>query len=82
MASSAAFTAIKWAGAAYLCFIGVTMLLSRAQAPVENKPAESGSIAPGAQPTPAAIGSKPLRSTHPTNTPSRRWPAPHAVMSS
>src|SRR5271170_2019697 len=44
-ASSLAFTVIKWAGAAYLCFIGVTMLLSRAQAPVENKPAESGSIA-------------------------------------
>ena len=28
-ASSAAFTAIKWLGAAYLCFIGVKMLLSR-----------------------------------------------------
>ena len=29
MASSAAFTVIKWAGAAYLCFIGLKMLLSR-----------------------------------------------------
>ena len=29
MASSAAFTAIKWVGAAYLCFIGVRMLLLR-----------------------------------------------------
>jgi len=28
-ASSAAFTAIKWLGAAYLCFIGLKMLLSR-----------------------------------------------------
>jgi threonine/homoserine/homoserine lactone efflux protein len=32
-ASSAAFTAVKWAGAAYLCFIGIKMLLSRAPAP-------------------------------------------------
>jgi threonine/homoserine/homoserine lactone efflux protein len=28
-ASSAAFTAVKWLGAAYLCFIGLKMLLSR-----------------------------------------------------
>jgi threonine/homoserine/homoserine lactone efflux protein len=28
-ASSAAFTLVKWIGAAYLCFIGVQMLLSR-----------------------------------------------------
>jgi threonine/homoserine/homoserine lactone efflux protein len=31
MASSAAFTALKWVGAAYLLFTGVQMLLSRAQ---------------------------------------------------
>src|SRR3984885_12318300 len=28
MTSSAAFTLIKWGGAAYLCFIGVPMMLS------------------------------------------------------
>jgi threonine/homoserine/homoserine lactone efflux protein len=43
-ASSLAFTVIKWAGAAYLCFIGVTMLLSRAQVPVESAPAASNEI--------------------------------------
>src|ERR1700753_1068582 len=32
MASSAAFAMIKWAGAAYLCFIGLKMLLSRQHA--------------------------------------------------
>jgi threonine/homoserine/homoserine lactone efflux protein len=32
-ASSAGFTLLKWAGAAYLCFMGVKMLLSRQPAP-------------------------------------------------
>jgi threonine/homoserine/homoserine lactone efflux protein len=36
MASSATFTLIKWAGAAYLCFIGVTMMLSRQRPPAED----------------------------------------------
>src|SRR6266478_99376 len=31
-ASSAAFMLVKWAGAAYLCYVGVTMLLSRKSA--------------------------------------------------
>jgi threonine/homoserine/homoserine lactone efflux protein len=35
-ASSAAFTLVKWVGAAYLCFIGVKMLLSRPQAPADD----------------------------------------------
>jgi threonine/homoserine/homoserine lactone efflux protein len=36
MASSAAFTLIKWAGAAYLCYVGVAMLLSRQRSPAED----------------------------------------------
>jgi threonine/homoserine/homoserine lactone efflux protein len=32
-ASSAAFTILKWFGAAYLCYVGITMLFSRASAP-------------------------------------------------
>jgi threonine/homoserine/homoserine lactone efflux protein len=40
-ASSAAFTVVKWAGAAYLCFIGVKMLLSRAPAPADDTPVAS-----------------------------------------
>ena len=35
-ASSVAFTLVKWAGAAYLCFMAVKMLLVRAPTPVEN----------------------------------------------
>jgi threonine/homoserine/homoserine lactone efflux protein len=43
-ASSAAFTVVKWAGAAYLCFIGVKMLLSRPQTPADNAVTASGAI--------------------------------------
>src|SRR5262245_60378393 len=41
MASSAAFTVLKWVGAAYLLFTGVQMLLSRSS-PVTAKAAEGG----------------------------------------
>jgi threonine/homoserine/homoserine lactone efflux protein len=44
-ASSAAFTSVKWAGAGYLCFIGVKMLLSRQQAPADNSATAGGAIA-------------------------------------
>jgi threonine/homoserine/homoserine lactone efflux protein len=43
-ASSAAFTLVKWAGAAYLCFIGVKMLLSRPQAPADVASTARGAI--------------------------------------
>ena len=44
MASSLAFTVIKWVGAAYLCYIGLTMLLSRQKSP--DGPAEASTTAP------------------------------------
>ena len=44
MASSVAFTVIKWVGAAYLCYIGFTMLLSRQKSP--DGPAEADTTAP------------------------------------
>jgi threonine/homoserine/homoserine lactone efflux protein len=43
MASSAAFTALKWGGAAYLLFIGVRMLLSR-QSPMAEIAAAGGGL--------------------------------------
>src|SRR5215213_7757077 len=43
-ASSAAFTFVKWAGAAYLCFIGVKMLLSRPRTPATEVVSETGAI--------------------------------------
>ena len=43
-ASSAAFALLKWAGAAYLCFMGVRMLLARATAPVAAATTGTGVI--------------------------------------
>jgi threonine/homoserine/homoserine lactone efflux protein len=44
MASSAAFTMLKLAGAAYLCFIGLTMLLSRAPKAADEIPATGAAV--------------------------------------
>src|SRR6202048_222705 len=46
-ASSTAFTLVKWAGAAYLCYIGVKRLLSPSQAPVDGAASGRGPISPG-----------------------------------
>jgi threonine/homoserine/homoserine lactone efflux protein len=43
-ASSAAFTLVKWAGAAYLCYIGAKMLLSRQEAPADDMATVSNAI--------------------------------------
>jgi threonine/homoserine/homoserine lactone efflux protein len=43
-ASSAAFTLVKWAGAAYLCFMGVKMLLSHAPAPKADEAYAGGAV--------------------------------------
>jgi threonine/homoserine/homoserine lactone efflux protein len=43
-ASSAAFTVVKLAGAAYLGFIGIRMLLSRKPARVDDAAAERGAV--------------------------------------
>ena len=45
-ASATAFNLIKWAGAAYLCFIGIRMLLARGDAPVETPSLENGAMSP------------------------------------
>jgi threonine/homoserine/homoserine lactone efflux protein len=45
-ASSAAFNLIKWVGAGYLCYIGVKMLLSRAQAEAPDELRQVDAIAP------------------------------------
>jgi len=44
-ASATAFTVLKWAGAAYLVYVGLRMLLARTPAPA-NLSAESAEIAP------------------------------------
>lgn len=43
-ASSAAFSLVTWVGAAYLCFMGVKMLLSRPQTPADDAVAARGAI--------------------------------------
>src|ERR1700754_5159010 len=43
-ASSAAFTLVKWAGAVYLCFMGVKMLLSQAPAPSADEASAGGAV--------------------------------------
>ena len=43
-ASSAAFMLVKWAGAAYLCFLGLKMLLAQAPAPVTAEANRTGAI--------------------------------------
>ena len=44
VASSAAFALVKWVGAAYLCLMGVKMLLSRSPAPADDVVDPSGAI--------------------------------------
>jgi len=45
-ASATAFAVIKWAGAAYLCFIGIKMLLARAEAAAEAPSRNDGAMSP------------------------------------
>jgi threonine/homoserine/homoserine lactone efflux protein len=43
-ASSMAFTLVKWAGAAYLCYVGVTMVLSRTPVKTADAAIERGTV--------------------------------------
>jgi threonine/homoserine/homoserine lactone efflux protein len=45
MASATAFSVVKWIGAAYLCYVGLTMLLSRARPADETAARERGMVA-------------------------------------
>jgi threonine/homoserine/homoserine lactone efflux protein len=45
-ASSTAFMLVKWAGAAYLCLVGLKMLLSRPPAPANDAATGSGTMSP------------------------------------
>jgi threonine/homoserine/homoserine lactone efflux protein len=46
LASATAFTAVKWIGAAYLCYVGLTMFFARSQRPDEQTAArESDTVA-------------------------------------
>jgi threonine/homoserine/homoserine lactone efflux protein len=51
MASSFAFTLIKWAGAAYLCFIGASLLLSRTRTRMDHAVAGNDTVAPRRMPS-------------------------------
>jgi threonine/homoserine/homoserine lactone efflux protein len=51
MASSFAFTLIKWAGAAYLCFIGVSLLLSRSRAHADQAVVGNDAVSPRQMPS-------------------------------
>ena len=44
VASATAFTAVKWVGAACLCYVGLTMLLSRSKDPDDAPLRETGAI--------------------------------------
>jgi len=44
MASTALFTLVKWAGAAYLCVLGITMLLSHSATPASAAPVATAPV--------------------------------------